>query len=98
METIKFELTASMAIIKKPDSNETYYTYNFPHKIMLFGLLGAIIGLNGYNYYSFQKWLGKPIEKLPEFYEKLKKIKINNYIFLSHLEEINHNSLYLLKM
>ena len=76
METIKFELTASMAIIKKPDSNETYYTYNFPHKIMLFGLLGAIICLNGYNYYSFQKWLGKPIEKLPEFYEKLKKIKI----------------------
>ena len=76
METIKFELTASMAIIKKPDSNETYYTYNFPHKIMLFGLLGAIIGLNGYNYYSFQKWLGKPIEKLPEFYERLKKIKI----------------------
>ena len=76
METIKFELTSTMAIIKKPDSNETYYTYNFPHKIMLFGLLGAIIGLNGYNYYSFQKWLGKPIEKLPEFYEKLKKIKI----------------------
>ena len=55
METIKFELTASMAIIKKPDSNETYYTYSFPHKIMILGLLGAIIGLNGYNYYSLQK-------------------------------------------
>lgn len=55
METIKFELTSNMAIIRKPDSNETYYTYNFPHKIMLLGLLGAIIGLNGYNYYLLQK-------------------------------------------
>lgn len=76
METIKFDLTASMAIIRKPDSNETYYTYNFPHKIMLLGLLGAIIGLNGYNYYLFQKSLGKKVEDLPEFYEKLKELKI----------------------
>lgn len=59
METIKFDLTATMAIIRKPDSNETYYTYNFPHKIMILGMLGAIIGLNGYNYYSLQKHLGK---------------------------------------
>ena len=76
METIKFDLTSTMAIIKKPDSNETYYTYNFPHKIMILGLLGAIIGLNGYNYDSFQKNLGKPANGLPEFYQKLKNIKI----------------------
>ena len=25
METIKFNLSATMAIIRKPDSNETYY-------------------------------------------------------------------------
>ena len=76
METIKFDLSATMAIIRKPDSNETYYTYNFPHKIMLLGLLGAIIGLNGYNYYSFQKNLGKKVNEIPEFYEKLKSLKI----------------------
>ena len=76
METIKFELTSNMAIIRKPDSNETYYTYNFPHKIMLLGLLGAIIGLNGYNYYLLQKNLGKKVDELPEFYTKLKNIKI----------------------
>ena len=76
METIKFELKSNMAIIKKPDSNETYYTYNFPHKIMLLGLLGAIIGLNGYNYYSFQKCIGNKVKEIPEFYEKLKNLKI----------------------
>ena len=76
METIKFELTSNMAIIRKPDSNETYYTYNFPHKIMLLGLLGAIIGLNGYNYYLLQKNLGKKVDELPEFYTKLKNLKI----------------------
>lgn len=76
METVKFELTSQMAIIRKPDSNETYYTYNFPHKIMILGMIGAIIGLNGYNYYSFQKSLGKKVSGIPEFYEKLKELKI----------------------
>ena len=76
METIKFDLMSSMAIIRKPDSNETYYTYNFPHKIMLLGLLGAIIGLNGYNYNLFQKNLGRKANGNPEFYEKLKEFKI----------------------
>lgn len=76
METLKFELKSNIAIIKKPDSNETYYTYNFPHKIMLLGLLGAIIGLNGYNYYSFQKSIGNKVEEIPEFYYKLRNLKI----------------------
>ena len=75
-ETIKFELSSRTAIIKKPESNETYYTYNFPHKIMLLGILGAIIGLNGYNYYSFKKYLQQPVEELPEFYAKLNNLKI----------------------
>lgn len=75
-ETIKFDLTANMAIIKKPESNETYYTYRFPHKIMLLGMLGAIIGLNGYNYYALKKQLGEEVNELPEFYSKLEKLKV----------------------
>lgn len=75
-ETIKFDLTANMAIIKKPESNETYYTYRFPHKIMLLGILGAIIGLNGYNYYALKKQLGEEVNELPEFYSKLEKLKV----------------------
>lgn len=76
VETIKFELSSRMAIIKKPDSNETYYTYTFPHKIMIYGILGAIIGLNGYNYYSLKKCLKEDVEELPEFYSKLCNLKI----------------------
>lgn len=76
LETIKFELSSRMAIIKKPDSNETYYTYTFPHKIMIYGILGAIIGLNGYNYYSLKKYLKEDVEELPEFYSKLCNLKI----------------------
>lgn len=76
METIKFDLTSPMAIIRKPDSNETYYTYNFLHKIMLLGILGSIIGLNGYNYQLLQKNLGKKVGGNPEFYEELKELKI----------------------
>ena len=76
LETIKFELSSRMAIIKKPDSNETYYTYTFPHKIMIYGILGAIIGLNGYNYYSLKKCLKEDVEELPEFYSKLCNLKI----------------------
>ncbi len=86
-ETIKFELSSRTAIIKKPDSNETYYTYNFPHKIMLLGILGAIIGLNGYNYYALKKNLGKDVEKLPEFYSKLENLKI------AIVPKINHNNI-----
>ena len=77
LETIKFELSSRMAIIKKPDSNETYYTYTFPHKIMIYGILGAIIGLNGYNYYSLKKCLKEDVEELPEFYSKLSNLKIS---------------------
>ena len=77
IEVIKFDLSANMAIIKKPESNETYFTYNFPHKIMILGLLGAIIGLNGYNYYALKKYLGEKVNDLPEFYEKLKDLKIS---------------------
>ena len=78
VQAIKFELSSNMGIIKKPDSNETYYTYNYPHKIMLLGILGAIIGLNGYNYTAFQKYLGQNVEnELPEFYTKLCNLKIS---------------------
>ena len=75
-ETIKFELSSRMAIIRKPESNEIYFTYTFPHKIMLLGILGAIIGLNGYNYYCLRKYLKKKVDDLPEFYTKLKNLKI----------------------
>lgn len=72
-KVIKFTLKSRQAIIKKPESNTTYFTYNNPHKIMILGLLGAIIGENGYNYNLL---VGKEKE-LPEFYTNLRDLKIS---------------------
>lgn len=75
-ETIKFSLSSNLGIIKKPDSNETYFTYSIPHKVMLLGMIGAIIGLNGYNYDNFMKYIKNEKDKLPDFYIKLKDLKL----------------------
>jgi len=67
MNGIKFRLSGRTGFFKKPDVNaEIYYTYNNIHKVALLGLLGAIIGLGGYN-----------AKETPEFYEKLKTLKIS---------------------
>lgn len=75
-EVVKFRLKGPSAIIRKPESNSIYFTYNNVHKIMLLGILGAIIGENGYNYNQLQKELKRNSNDLPEFYENLKDLKI----------------------
>lgn len=68
-KAIKFKLFGKTAFFKKPEVNEyAYFTYNNIHKIALLGILGAIIGLGGYNQQNEEKY--------PEFYEKLKDLKI----------------------
>jgi len=69
LEAIRFDLHGTNAIFKKPDVNTTYFTYNNIHKIALFGLVGAIMGYAGYTNSSKDA-------KYPEFYEKLKDLKI----------------------
>ncbi|WP_373899716.1 type I-B CRISPR-associated protein Cas5b [Haloimpatiens sp. FM7315] len=72
MDAIKFTLSGRTAFFKKPDVNTYYYfTYGNIHKIALMGILGAV---NGYSGYNQQKNHGKMV--YPEFYEKLKNIKI----------------------
>ena len=67
MKLISFDLNADMGFFKKPDINEKIYlTYNMLHKPVLLGLLGAIAGYKGY----------KENGKLPEYYQKLKHLKI----------------------
>ncbi len=68
-KAIKFKLFGKTAFFKKPEVNEyAYFTYNNIHKIALLGMLGAIIGLGGYNQQKENTY--------PEFYEKLKDLKI----------------------
>lgn len=83
MRAISFKLSGKTACFRKPDVNVyTYFTYNNIHKPALLGLLGAVVGLGGYTQ-LFEK--NRDLKKgssgyddgYPEFYEKLKHLKIS---------------------
>ncbi len=70
MKVLKFRLSGDNAFFKKPDVNTyLYFTYSNIHKVALLGILGAIVGYKGYNQMNKN-------DKYPEFYEKLKDIKV----------------------
>ena len=83
MKAISFELSGKSACFRKPDVNQfAYFTYNNIHKVALLGLLGAIIGLGGYTQlHDKNRGLKKGQlgydDGYPEFYEKLKELKIS---------------------
>lgn len=69
MRGLKFTLRGETAFFKKPDVNTfLYFTYSNIHKVALLGVVGAILGLGGYNEQQEQIY--------PEFYEKLKDLKV----------------------
>lgn len=64
---ISFTIKAEKGFFKKPDINDgIYLTYNMLHKPAILGILGAIIGLEGY----------KKNSELPEYYKKLNDIPV----------------------
>ena len=64
---ISFDLKAEMGFFKKPDINDgIYLTYNMLHKPALLGILGAIVGLQGYHKNG----------EFSVYYQKLKHLKI----------------------
>ncbi|MGL5822163.1 MAG: type I-B CRISPR-associated protein Cas5b [Sarcina sp.] len=74
MEVLKFRLFGETAFFKKPDVNSNvYFTYGSIHKVALLGMFGAIIGYSGYNKIDL---LNKNKSIYPEFYEKLKDLKV----------------------
>lgn len=69
MEILKFRLKGKNAFFKVPEVNTYYYfTYGNIHKVALLGMFGAIMGYHGYEH---------KYERYPEFYEKLKDIRIS---------------------
>lgn len=92
MDALKFTLSGKTAFFKKPDVNTFYYfTYGNIHKIALLGILGAINGYKGYNQQEAEG------TTYPEFYEKLKDIKIsivprNKNGYISKKVQIFNNS------
>lgn len=64
---ISFDLKADFGFFKKPDYNDGLLgSYNMLHKPALLGILGAIIGLNGYQKKG----------ELPAYYQLLKNLPI----------------------
>lgn len=67
MKLISFDLKADFAFFRKPETNATInLSYNIIHRPAVLGVLGAIIGLEGY----------KEKGKLPQYYEVLKDVRI----------------------
>lgn len=68
MQALKFTLSGKTAFFKRPEFNTYYYfTFGNIHKVALLGMFGAILGYRGYNNTT----------ELPEFYQKLKDIKLS---------------------
>ena len=64
---ISIDFKADFGFFRKPDANNTInLSYNMMHKPALLGILGAIIGLEGF----------KERGKIPQYYEQLKYVKI----------------------
>jgi CRISPR-associated protein Cas5h len=69
MRALKFNLSGKTAFFKKPDVNTyLYFTYGNIHKIAVLGIIGAVIGLKGYNQQDKDTY--------PEFYKELSNLRI----------------------
>lgn len=81
MEILRFSLSGKTAFFKKPEFNSYYYfTYGNIHKVALLGMLGAILGYDGYNHmkgYEKEKKRANLTTGYPQFYEKLKDLKVS---------------------
>lgn len=91
MDVLKFTLKGKTGFFKKPDVNTYFYfTYGNIHKIALLGILGAVLGLKGYNDQDKN-------DIYPEFYEKLRDIHVgivplNNKGYISKKVQTFNNS------
>lgn len=74
MKVLKFNLSGKFAFFKNEVMNDMYDTYPHIHKPALLGLFGAMLGYNGYA--QTQKVFGTKEIDFPEYYEKLKDLKI----------------------
>lgn len=67
MKLISFDLKADFAFFRKPDTNATInLSYNIIHRPAVLGILGAIVGLEGY----------KEKGQMPQYYDVLKNVRI----------------------
>ncbi len=90
MKALKFNLSGETAFFKKPDVNTyLYFTYGNIHKVAVLGIVGAVLGLKGYN--------DQEKEEYPEFYKELSSLRIaivprNDRGYISKKVQIFNNS------
>lgn len=100
MEAIKFNLKGATGFFKNPVANMgVFFTYPHIHKINILGILGAISGFGGYTNQTVKQNYDKKndINRLkrittndyPEFYEKLKDLKISIIPKKNPIKKIN---------
>jgi len=78
MKALKFTLSGNSAFFKDNVINTVYLTYGNIHRVALLGMFGAILGYGGYGKQNdMLKKKNKKMPDYPEFYEKLKDIKIS---------------------
>ncbi len=64
---VSIDLKADFGFLRKPDTNDGIsMSYNMLHKPCLLGILGAIVGMKGY----------EKLGELPEYYQKLVSLKV----------------------
>jgi len=91
---ISFVIKSDFGFFKKPEINEVYLTYTIPPKPLILGILGAILGLKGLKEQYYEK------KSLPEYYEKLKDLKIgvtplkDNFPFNKIMNKYNSRNSY----
>jgi len=66
---ISFDISSDFGMFKKPDVNDVYFSFNIIPKTQILGILGAVIGLSGYNQM-------KDSDDYPEFYKELHDLPI----------------------
>lgn len=76
-KSLKFTISGKTAFFKEPSVNKIYLSYNSIHKMNVYGIIGAIMGYQGYDNVVIKKKNNKTTIKLPEFYEKLKNIEVS---------------------
>ena len=74
MKILKFNLSGDFAFFKNEVMNDIYDTYPHIHKPALLGFFGAMLGYDGYA--QTQKVFGKVDNSYPEYYQKLKDLKV----------------------
>lgn len=108
MQTLKFNLSGKTAIFKRLDVNiHCLFSYSHIHKPALLGILGAICGFGGYNQqkaYNDKCLAEKRKDEIldyPEFYEKLKDIKVaiipKEPTFVTKKQSFNNSTCYVNK-